>query len=321
MKSAQLFFAVVFGLAVEIRAEAPNLLTYQGRLKEAGSPVTGARQVQIHLCDAETAGTCAGTGEQPVAVTNALFRTTFTVPASVNLNLGSWWLEVRLGAGGTTILTPRERLSSAPYALAVSTAAGLLAPAGRNVGIGVAAPTASLHVSNPSATGADTVLKVSSGTGVGQELLSVKGDGALAVAVSTVIVKGTGMFFVPTGAVMMFDLAACPDGWRELTEARGRHLVGLPSGGTLKGTAGTALSNLENREVGQHSHSITDTGHAHGLATSIIAASVGGGSFNTYSSNTASNTGSNTTGILVNATGAVAGTNAPYIQLLVCRKD
>lgn len=168
-------------LASGARAEAPNLLTYQGRLKEAGSPVSGPRQVQVYLCDSETAGTCAGTGEQPVAVANALFRTTFTVPSSVDLNTGSWWLEVRLGAGGTTILSPRERLSSSPYAVVASTAAGLLAPAGRNVGIGVAAPTASLHVSNQSATSADTVLKVSSGTGVGQELLVVKGDGKVDV--------------------------------------------------------------------------------------------------------------------------------------------
>ena len=65
---------------------------------------------------------------------------------------------------------------------------------------------------------------------------------------------GSGSADIPTGAVMAFNLASCPSGWTELTSARGRYIVGLPSGGTLAGTAGTALSNQENRPVGQHNH-------------------------------------------------------------------
>lgn len=573
MKSAQLFFAVVFGLAVEIKAEAPNLLTYQGRLKEAGSPVSGPRQVQVYLCDAETVGTCAGTGEQPVAVTNALFRTTFTVPASVNLNTGSWWLEVRLGAGGTTILTPRERLSSAPYAVVATSAATLSAPPGAagvtvstpvgiggppnqtnstvllqleragplnltfkdtsatannkflrweyaggpagylllermtdgylddtpyitrwdtfnrrmginvtaapattlevngdaqfgsgatkstfsatgslvfpagyaptapleaaskgyvdsqtlagsgwtrdvpntqvelsfivdNVGIGTANPLAKLSVvgnmsvSQPATFGSSVTIQNAAGFGTtGQSSFSntgvltlgtplaigsggtggttqgtaqtaldvpsrggtgasgtwgigISGNAATASALASnpgnclagnapIGVDAAGVAescfdvatqaeldahatltsHVPAGAVMTFDLPACPGGWTEFTAARGRYLVGLPLSGTPAGTAGTALSNLENRAVGQHTHGITDPGHGHSLVTSIISASVGGGTFNTYSSNTGSTIASNTTGISVTATGAVAGTNAPYVQLLVCRKD
>jgi hypothetical protein len=75
---------------------------------------------------------------------------------------------------------------------------------------------------------------------------------------------------VPTGAVMHFDLEACPVGWTALDGARGRALVGLPAGGTLGGTAGdTPLGDRENRahshvvdpaavqstEAGSHSHS------------------------------------------------------------------
>lgn len=58
---------------------------------------------------------------------------------------------------------------------------------------------------------------------------------------------------VPTGAVMPFDLASCPPGWSELPAARGRALVGLPAGGTLGGTVGAPLANLENRA---HTHSV-----------------------------------------------------------------
>ena len=61
---------------------------------------------------------------------------------------------------------------------------------------------------------------------------------------------------VPAGAVMFFNLASCPSGWTELTAARGRTITGLPSGGALAGTVGTALTNLENRT---HTHSVPIT--------------------------------------------------------------
>jgi hypothetical protein len=70
---------------------------------------------------------------------------------------------------------------------------------------------------------------------------------------------------VPSGAVMFFHLSTCPNGWTELSAARGRYIVARPAGGTLGATKGTALSNLENRTVGRHTHGVTDPGHAHGI--------------------------------------------------------
>ena len=58
---------------------------------------------------------------------------------------------------------------------------------------------------------------------------------------------------VPSGAVMFFNLSSCPSGWTEMTDARGRAIVGLPARGTLAGTAGSELSDLENRE---HTHDV-----------------------------------------------------------------
>ena len=55
MNSAKLL-AILMGLAQAVEAAAPNLLTYQGRPKESGSPVTGTRPVNIYLCDSETSG-------------------------------------------------------------------------------------------------------------------------------------------------------------------------------------------------------------------------------------------------------------------------
>ena len=68
---------------------------------------------------------------------------------------------------------------------------------------------------------------------------------------------------VPSTAVMFFNNTVCPSGWTAISAAQGRYLVGLPTSGTLAGTTGTALSNQENRPVGQHNHGVSDPGHAH----------------------------------------------------------
>jgi len=43
--------------------------------------------------------------------------------------------------------------------------------------------------------------------------------------------------FVPSGALMFFNLSACPPGWSILTGAQGRYLVGMPAGATASTNA------------------------------------------------------------------------------------
>ncbi len=127
----------------------------------------------------------------------------------------------------------------------------------------------------------------------------------------------------PAGAVMFFNLASCPSGWTELTSARGRYLVGRPSGGALAGTQGTALTNLENRAVGQHNHAVTDPGHQHNTAAQGVLNNNGTGATVldiVLGPTSNSVVHSATTGITVNGAGSVSGTNAPYLQLTVCSK-
>ena len=71
---------------------------------------------------------------------------------------------------------------------------------------------------------------------------------------------------VPMGAVVFFDASECPTGWSELTEARGRTVVGMNgSAATLLGTVGDGLEDLENPV---HSHS-TDIASFSSGATSV----------------------------------------------------
>lgn len=129
---------------------------------------------------------------------------------------------------------------------------------------------------------------------------------------------------VPAGAVSFFNLAACPSGWTALAGAQGRYLVGLPPGGTLNAASGTALTNLESRPTGQHNHAISDPGHRHstqlygnssGQANGIPEATDSSGGWGIVYNNYAA------TGITINNAGTTPGTNAPYLQLLVCQKN
>ncbi|TRZ64715.1 MAG: hypothetical protein D4Q79_00995 [Spirochaetia bacterium] len=142
---------------------------------------------------------------------------------------------------------------------------------------------------------------------------------------------------VPSGAVMFFNLANCPSGWTEYTAARGRTVVGTPSGGTNTGTTGTALTDLANRtitDVPAHSHSVnppataTDSqgAHTHSGGAAGGMDTSGSGSAPTVVTTTGS-AGAHTHTVDIaafnSASTGVASVDVtmPYIQLRACSKD
>ncbi len=128
---------------------------------------------------------------------------------------------------------------------------------------------------------------------------------------------------VPIGAIAFFNLDSCPTGWEKIHEAKGRYIVGTPDGGTKGGTQGTALSNLENRPVGQHTHTLTDPGHIHQYKQLYGSSCWTGGGMGWYGCSPGVASGNiltSYTGISIQGSGTVSGTNAPYIQYLVCQK-
>lgn len=138
----------------------------------------------------------------------------------------------------------------------------------------------------------------------------------------------TNIASVPSGAIFYFDrttATGCPSGYTEFTSARGNYVVGLTNGGTKTTQVGTALTNQENRPAGQHNHGVTDPGHTHNLNTDPTELGGGSGASIFFSANAplAGAVVSATTGVTVNqssGTSGIAGTNSPYIQLLVCQK-
>lgn len=130
---------------------------------------------------------------------------------------------------------------------------------------------------------------------------------------------------VPSGGVVFFGGASCPAGWSEYTKGRGRYLVGLPSGGDPGAEVGTALDNQENRATGKHSHVVDDPGHQHAVGYDTdrlenLGNIIGGTrQFGTVNGTEMSELAF--TGITIEPSGTVAGTNAPYVQMLACIKD
>ncbi len=127
---------------------------------------------------------------------------------------------------------------------------------------------------------------------------------------------------IPKGTISFFNLSTCPSGWTEKTELRGRYVVAKPDGGTLLGSQGTALTNLENRAVGQHNHGVTDPGHSHNLMGQD--GMFGPGTYGHFIWNngpwSSGRISNSTTSISIQNSGSVVGTNAPYVQLLACEK-
>jgi hypothetical protein len=115
-------------MALTVTAAAPVFaapvapgFTYQGQLKQNGSPVNGPTHLQFSLWDAITGGNLVAPFQviSDVPVANGLF--------TVELNFGAFafngderWLQIEIcadaGCTSTTLLNPRQRLTATPYA-------------------------------------------------------------------------------------------------------------------------------------------------------------------------------------------------------------
>jgi hypothetical protein len=269
--------------------------TYQGQLNKNGSPVTE----DIAL----------GVLNQTVQVNRGLFTAELDF-GSAAFTGAARWLGVRVKCSGDTVYADlgRQELTAGAYSLYALSAGSAEALQGYPVSNTV-----------PSA---------------GQALTWDGSQWAPAALAK-----------VPAGAVMFFALTDCPAGWTQYASAEGRYLVGLDPAhpGDLEAAVGTALGNKEDKVVvGQHTHGITDAGHSHGITdgghkhpfyddyVSAAADNVfsgvplikpSNGLRETSYSTTGIRINSALTGITINQAGTTTGTNAPYLQLLVCRKD
>lgn len=93
--------------------------TYQGLLKKNGVPVNGTCDFWFTLYDAATGGNAIGYDSMTLSVTNGLFTAELDFDPVFQ---GARWLEIAVQCPGDTgyiSLSPRQRLTPAPYALAL----------------------------------------------------------------------------------------------------------------------------------------------------------------------------------------------------------
>ena len=107
-----------------VRAQVPlsTAFTYQGQLKSGGVPVNGDYDFRFRLFDAPNGGEPVGGNVAPMTlpVVNGLFTAELDFGRDT-FNGEARWLEVAVRAtdagGDHTILSPRQPLTTAPYAL------------------------------------------------------------------------------------------------------------------------------------------------------------------------------------------------------------
>ncbi|QQG38125.1 MAG: hypothetical protein HYS26_01050 [Candidatus Kaiserbacteria bacterium] len=113
----------------------------------------------------------------------------------------------------------------------------------------------------------------------------------------------TGSGSAPSGAVMAFDLTACPSGWSEYTPAYGRFIRGIDKSGTSIDPSGQrAPGSTQGDDFGAHTHS-----------AAIVAGTNWTGESYTYSF---SGTGNGSTG-----SAGGSETRPKNVALLYCEKS
>ncbi len=114
--------------ASSIAVAQSTSFSYQGVLKEGGSPASGTFHLRFQLWDSPTGGSQIGADHDVPALTvdDGLFTTALNFGASA-FNGSDRWLQVQvITNGGSTItnLVPRQAISPSPYALYALTADG-----------------------------------------------------------------------------------------------------------------------------------------------------------------------------------------------------
>ena len=129
---------------------------------------------------------------------------------------------------------------------------------------------------------------------------------------------------VPANVIAYFNgaVASIPSGWTEFTAARGRVIVGVPLSGTVGGTVGTALTDLQNpthTHTGpshQHVSSLDTVNAAYVCSDSPYGTSIAGSNRRLFTVGSITVGASNYENVSAAGTGATGATSAttPYLQ-------
>lgn len=125
----QVFALVLFPIlfATSVALAQSTSFTYQGRLTDGGTSANGNYDLQCALFDSLSGGAQVGSTQtlNTVAVSNGVFTVSLDFGANA-FNGASRFLEISArpsGSGSFTLLTPRQQITSTPYAVRSLTSA------------------------------------------------------------------------------------------------------------------------------------------------------------------------------------------------------
>lgn len=118
----------LLGTEAEFSGRAENMcgtITYQGRLSDGANAANGQYDMRFQPYDAQTDGTAQGAAVNldNVQVTNGVFTVQLKIGGSLTKNFIAKFLEIGVKPGNApaadpyTILTPRQPITSVPYAI------------------------------------------------------------------------------------------------------------------------------------------------------------------------------------------------------------
>ena len=143
IKAFVLAVCFIFTVSASAIADVPDEITYQGRLLYNGNPVTTATSVVFRLYQASTGGSAVWT-ETHGSVTpdnNGIYTEVLGSTVAIPDDYDALWIELEVAGN---MLTPRKKLTSAPFVLRAGELPSLYVSG--NVGIGTDTPSASLDV-------------------------------------------------------------------------------------------------------------------------------------------------------------------------------
>ena len=203
MRAAQtLAMALLMSAAAGAQTQLGTAFTYQGQLKETGTPLNGTADFQFRLWDALSGGNQVG-ATVPVSavnVTAGLFTVTLDFGAAA-FNGDARWLGIAVrapaGGGSFTTLSPRQPSTAAPYALFSAapwaSSGGNINYMNGNVGIGTATPTVPLAVQGSSSNGGVITGLQSGGSSAGAGVQGVTAVAAPGVLGQALVANGQGV--------------------------------------------------------------------------------------------------------------------------------
>lgn len=182
---------LVLALVVAVfAAPVESVVSFQGKLIEAGAPVDGTRDIEFKLYDVVTGGTALWTESHvAVPVVGGLFNVELggaTTFASTAVDFSEqYWVGISVEGGAE--ITPRYKLTGTPYAMSdgdwIIDGTNMYSGVTGDVGIGTISPSAKLHIAGGSGDGVrisysgDDGVHISSAVDDGVYIDSPGGDG------------------------------------------------------------------------------------------------------------------------------------------------